>query len=165
MLSAARTDLSLQQLAHQRQPSLQAAALLCDQLCLINCHPLAHPPQYVRDWVKKRTGFDSDFKVTFYPGRYAPEKCSILPVGDPTQYVPDHEVRGAAGERGAQAAAGQPGQRLLMATGCPTQCGRARIAGTGGCCSLAARPVAPASPSLPILSSRRTWQSWRSRST
>lgn len=67
---------------------------------------LAHPPQYVRDWVKKRTGFDSDFKVTFYPGRYAPEKCSILPVGDPTQYVPDHEVRGAAGERGAQAAAG-----------------------------------------------------------
>jgi hypothetical protein len=48
--------------------------------------------QYVREWVKKRTGFDSDFRVTFYPGRYAPEKCSILPVGDPTQYVPDHEV-------------------------------------------------------------------------
>ncbi|EFN54763.1 hypothetical protein CHLNCDRAFT_31413 [Chlorella variabilis] len=48
--------------------------------------------EYVRDWVKKRTGFDSDFKVTFYPGRYAPEKCSILPVGDPTQYVPDHEA-------------------------------------------------------------------------
>ncbi len=43
--------------------------------------------------MKKRTGFESDFKVTFYPGRYAPEKCSILPVGDPTQYVPDHEVR------------------------------------------------------------------------
>lgn len=59
-------------------------------------HPTPHPAQYVRDWVKKRTGFDSDFKVTFYPGRYAPEKCSILPVGDPTQYVPDHEVRVAA---------------------------------------------------------------------
>jgi digalactosyldiacylglycerol synthase len=45
--------------------------------------------QWVRDWVKKRTGFSSNFKLTFYPGRYAPEKCSILPVGDPTAYVPD----------------------------------------------------------------------------
>lgn len=45
--------------------------------------------QYVRDWVKKRTGFPAQFKVTFYPGRYAPEKCSILPVGDPTAYVSD----------------------------------------------------------------------------
>jgi hypothetical protein len=56
-------------------------------------HVPACLPQYVRDWVKKRTGFESDFKVTFYPGRYAPEKCSILPVGDPTQYIPEHEVR------------------------------------------------------------------------
>eukprot|EP00887_Chlorella_sp_A99_P006969 scaffold2.g6969.t1 len=47
---------------------------------------------YVREWARKRTGFDSDFKVTFYPGRYAPEKCSILPVGDPTQYIPEHEA-------------------------------------------------------------------------
>lgn len=45
--------------------------------------------QYVRDWVKKRTGFPAQFNVTFYPGRYAPEKCSILPVGDPTAYVSD----------------------------------------------------------------------------
>lgn len=52
----------------------------------------------MRDWVQKRTGFESEFKVTFYPGRYAPEKCSILPVGDPTQYIPEHEVR-AAGEQ------------------------------------------------------------------
>lgn len=48
--------------------------------------------RYVRDWVKQRTGFESDFQVTFYPGRYAPEKCSILPVGDPTQYIPDSEA-------------------------------------------------------------------------
>ena len=64
------------------------------------CHPpacfFANCLQYVRDWVKKRTGFDSDFKVTFYPGRYAPEKCSILPVGDPTQYIPEHEVSGCS---------------------------------------------------------------------
>lgn len=48
--------------------------------------------EYVRAWVRRRTGFDADFKVTFYPGRYAPEKCSILPVGDPTAYVPDAEA-------------------------------------------------------------------------
>ncbi len=44
---------------------------------------------WVKQWLKKRTGFTPDFKLTFYPGRYAPEKCSILPVGDPTKYVPD----------------------------------------------------------------------------
>ena len=44
---------------------------------------------YVRSWVRNRTGFESDFNVTFYPGRYAPEKCSILPVGDPTKFIPD----------------------------------------------------------------------------
>ena len=32
-------------------------------------------------------------QVAFYPSRYAAEKCSILPVGDPTSYIPDSEVR------------------------------------------------------------------------
>jgi digalactosyldiacylglycerol synthase len=42
--------------------------------------------KYVRDWVEARTGKSSDaFKVSFYPGRYAPEKGSILPVGDLTK--------------------------------------------------------------------------------
>ena len=31
-------------------------------------------------------------QVAFYPSRYAAEKCSILPVGDPTSYIPDSEV-------------------------------------------------------------------------
>jgi len=48
--------------------------------------------QYVRNWAEKRTGFESNFKVTFYPGRYAAEKGSILPVGDPTAYISDAEV-------------------------------------------------------------------------
>lgn len=48
--------------------------------------------RWVRDWARKRTGFDSDYSITFYPGRYAPEKCSVLPVGDPTQYVPEHSA-------------------------------------------------------------------------
>ncbi|GMH36656.1 hypothetical protein BSKO_04529 [Bryopsis sp. KO-2023] len=47
---------------------------------------------YVRKWVEKRTGLKSTFKLTFYPGRFAPEKCSILPVGDLTQCIPDHEA-------------------------------------------------------------------------
>lgn len=47
---------------------------------------------FVREWAQKRTGLNCNFKVTFYPGRYAPEKGSILPVGDITQYVPDSEA-------------------------------------------------------------------------
>eukprot|EP01025_Chloroclados_australasicus_P056418 TRINITY_DN6969_c0_g1_i5.p1 TRINITY_DN6969_c0_g1~~TRINITY_DN6969_c0_g1_i5.p1 ORF type:complete len:782 (+),score=119.15 TRINITY_DN6969_c0_g1_i5:48-2348(+) len=47
---------------------------------------------YVRNWVEKRTGFQSNFSIRFYPGRYDPAKVSIIPVGDPTQYVPDHEA-------------------------------------------------------------------------
>ena len=48
--------------------------------------------EYVRKWAEARTGFGSNFKVTFYPGRYASEKGSILPVGDPTAYIADAEV-------------------------------------------------------------------------
>ena len=47
---------------------------------------------YVRGWVDKRTDFPCDFQIAFYPARYAKEKFSILPVGDPTQYIPDSEA-------------------------------------------------------------------------
>lgn len=47
---------------------------------------------YIRDWAQNRTGFDSKFRIVFYPGRYAPEKGSILAVGDITQYIADHEA-------------------------------------------------------------------------
>jgi len=48
--------------------------------------------EYIRKWAAKRTGRDSFFKVAFYPGRYAVDKGSILPVGDPTEYIPEHEA-------------------------------------------------------------------------
>lgn len=48
--------------------------------------------EYVRNWARQRTGLDCNFKVTFYPSRYAAEKGSILPVGDITSVIPDHEA-------------------------------------------------------------------------
>jgi digalactosyldiacylglycerol synthase len=39
---------------------------------------------YVRTWARERTGLPCGFRLEFYPGRYAPEKGSILPVGDLT---------------------------------------------------------------------------------
>ena len=47
---------------------------------------------FVREWVAERVGFAPDLKLTFYPGRWAPDKRSILPVGDITRYVPDAEA-------------------------------------------------------------------------
>ena len=69
-----------------------------DQALVYNGRSFETPAQqeaYVREWARARTGLPCDFKVAFYPGRYAVEKCSILPVGDPTAYIPDHEVRAA----------------------------------------------------------------------
>ena len=37
----------------------------------------------VRQWVKDRCGFEcTNLKLDFYPGRYAKDKYSIIPVGD-----------------------------------------------------------------------------------
>ena len=67
-----------------------------DQALVFNKLSFDTPEQqeeYVRAWARKRTGLPCNFKIAFYPGRYAAEKCSILPVGDPTSYIPDNEVR------------------------------------------------------------------------
>ncbi|EFJ50110.1 hypothetical protein VOLCADRAFT_116955 [Volvox carteri f. nagariensis] len=48
--------------------------------------------EFVRQWARNRTGLECNFKVAFYPGRYAAEKGSILPVGDITMVIPDHEA-------------------------------------------------------------------------
>ena len=66
-----------------------------DQVAVHPNHMFATPAEqgeYVRQWVTQRCGFAPDIKLTFYPGRWAPDKCSILPVGDITQYVPDAEA-------------------------------------------------------------------------
>lgn len=48
------------------------------------------------NWLVPLSRFDCmgavGMQVTFYPGRYAIEKGSILPVGDPTQYISNAEV-------------------------------------------------------------------------
>ena len=48
--------------------------------------------KYIREWVEQRTEHPSNFKITFYAGRYDPAFKSIFPVGDLTSYVPDDEV-------------------------------------------------------------------------
>mmetsp|Transcript_13067 Transcript_13067/g.32271 ORF Transcript_13067/g.32271 Transcript_13067/m.32271 type:complete len:719 (+) Transcript_13067:91-2247(+) len=47
--------------------------------------------RYIRGWLCNRLGFNPSFKISFYPGRYAPDKGSILAVGDITKYIPDNE--------------------------------------------------------------------------
>ena len=48
--------------------------------------------QYLRDWVRDRTGFEAGFKVAWYPGIYVSRFGCILPVGDTTRYIPEGEV-------------------------------------------------------------------------
>ena len=43
--------------------------------------------EYVNKWVEERCGFKPQMKLSFYPGRYATDKYSIIPVGDLTKYV------------------------------------------------------------------------------
>ncbi len=48
----------------------------------------------MREWAQKRTGLECNFKITFYPGRYAAEKggwhcapCAVACEGVPQQRV------------------------------------------------------------------------------
>lgn len=49
---------------------------------------------YVRQWVRDRCGFEPKMKLDFYPGRYATDKYSIIPVGDVSDYITDsrHDI-------------------------------------------------------------------------
>lgn len=47
----------------------------------------------IKDWVRKRTGFEAQFKIQYYPGRYDTSLLGIFPIGDLTVYIPAEEVR------------------------------------------------------------------------
>ncbi|KAL5994762.1 Digalactosyldiacylglycerol synthase 2, chloroplastic [Asimina triloba] len=53
--------------------------------------PLEHET-YVRHWLEDRAGLLSRFKICFYPGKFDPEKMSILAVGDITEIIPDEDA-------------------------------------------------------------------------
>jgi len=65
---------------------------LSDQRILHPQHTFSSPEEqeeHVREWLRNRVGFEPDLQISFYPGRYATDKMSILPVGDVTDCIPD----------------------------------------------------------------------------
>ncbi|XP_003575088.2 LOW QUALITY PROTEIN: digalactosyldiacylglycerol synthase 1, chloroplastic [Brachypodium distachyon] len=47
---------------------------------------------YIRNWVDERLGFASNFKISFYPGKFSKERRSILPAGDTSQFISSREA-------------------------------------------------------------------------
>jgi len=47
---------------------------------------------FVREWIELRTGLPCRFRICFYAGVYAPEKGSILPLGDITTCISDTDA-------------------------------------------------------------------------
>nr|CAB3487012.1 unnamed protein product [Digitaria exilis] len=47
---------------------------------------------YIRNWLQERLGFESDFKISFYPGKFSKERRSIIPAGDTSQFISSKEA-------------------------------------------------------------------------
>lgn len=47
---------------------------------------------YIRSWLEERVGFKTDFKISFYPGKFSKERRSIIPAGDTTQFIPSRRA-------------------------------------------------------------------------
>ncbi|XP_047310255.1 digalactosyldiacylglycerol synthase 1, chloroplastic [Impatiens glandulifera] len=47
---------------------------------------------YIRKWLEERVGFDANFKISFYPGKFSKERRSIIPAGDTTQFIPSKDA-------------------------------------------------------------------------
>mgnify|MGYP001197387542 CR=1 FL=1 len=67
----------------------------CDQQ-LVHPNAIFETPEqqkaYIRSWLAGRVDFQPAFDIHFYPGRYAIDKGSIVPVGDVTECVPEEEA-------------------------------------------------------------------------
>lgn len=57
------------------------------------CEPFHAQVVHIYAWVRARTGFEPSFRVVFYPAEYFRRMLGIFPIGDPTKYIPDDEVR------------------------------------------------------------------------
>ncbi|CAI9766405.1 unnamed protein product [Fraxinus pennsylvanica] len=47
---------------------------------------------YIRSWLEERVGFKSDFKISFYPGKFSKGRRSIIPAGDTTKFIPSKDA-------------------------------------------------------------------------
>ncbi|PAN38053.1 hypothetical protein PAHAL_7G143200 [Panicum hallii] len=47
---------------------------------------------YIRNWLQERLGFEADFKISFYPGKFSKERRSIIPAGDTSQFISSKEA-------------------------------------------------------------------------
>ncbi|KAI3688035.1 hypothetical protein L1987_81741 [Smallanthus sonchifolius] len=42
---------------------------------------------YIRSWLEERIGFKTDFKISFYPGKFQKDRRSIIPAGDTSKLI------------------------------------------------------------------------------
>ncbi|XP_020572775.1 digalactosyldiacylglycerol synthase 1, chloroplastic [Phalaenopsis equestris] len=47
---------------------------------------------YIRSWLEERVGFKTDFKISFYPGKFSKERRSIIPAGDTSEFIPSKKA-------------------------------------------------------------------------
>ncbi|GJV68163.1 hypothetical protein Tco_1483672 [Tanacetum coccineum] len=47
---------------------------------------------YIRVWLKEKVGFNTDFKISLYPGKFQKERRSILPDADTSQFISSKDV-------------------------------------------------------------------------
>ena len=68
-----------------------------DQAIVFHSKFSFHAPEQqtecIKDWLRKRTGFEPQCQIQYYPGRYDTRLLGIFPVGDLTVYIPAEKVR------------------------------------------------------------------------